>query len=370
MNILSIGTDREICKTGSDVQSRMMLYGPLVTELHLHCTIKNHAGKEKIAENIWIHPVTSWMKSISLCSKLIKKYKIDVIVSPDPFAKACFAMILAFVFRKKLLLSVYGGNIFDKNWKKLSVFNKIYSVIGRIIFKYADAIQTDGLETYDELKEKYGAKVFWKPMVPANIEAFLAIEKDSHLNIELKESDNFTKNKVSVLYVGRLIEQKNIPFLARVVREIRDKKLNETSFTIVGDGPLKHMLDGLDVKILSKLNREEIVERFRESDMLILTSYFEGFARVVMEAGLAGIPVVTTRVSGIQGIVENNVSGYVLEQGDEKGFIESVQELISNKNKRNEMGKAIREKAKSMLSIDMMIKKQKEVYDYLDIKQK
>jgi glycosyltransferase involved in cell wall biosynthesis len=359
MNILSIGTDREICKTGSDVQSRMMLYGPLVTELHLHCTIKNHAGEEKIAENIWIHPTTSWIRSIFLCAKIIKEKKIDVIVSPDPYAKAWISMLLVFIYRKKLLLSVYGGNIFDTNCKKLSIFNRIYSVIGRVVFTYADAIQTDGLETYNELKEKYGAKVFWKPMVPANIDAFLAIERDSN-----------TEAKVGVLYVGRLIEQKNIPFLARVIKEINNHNSDKVSFIIVGDGPSKHVLDGLDIEIFSKLSREEIVAKYKEADMLILTSYFEGFARVVMEAGLAGIPVVTTHVSGIQGIVENNESGYVLEQGDEKGFIESVQELISDKNKRNEMGKAIREKAKSMLSIDMMIKKQKEVYDYLDIKQK
>ncbi len=354
MNILNIGTDREILNPHSDVRERMLLYAPFVGEMHLHCTTKGKSREyhvEQIAENIWIYSAPSWVKSFSLLRKIIKERSIDVIVAPDPFAKAWIALLLAKLYRKRFLLSVYGGNIFDAHWKKLSVFNRIYSWLGRIVFNAADAIQTDGLETLDVLVQKYGKKVFWKPMVPANMHELLAIPRNAQ----------DIKVKPNILYVGRLIEQKNIPFLARVINALKD----QATFTIIGDGPLRDMLPHDDIRYFARQSREEIVERFAEADALILTSYFEGFARVMMEAALAGIPVITTRVSGIEGIVVNDVSGFVIEQGDEQGFIDALKLVIANVNKRTVMGQHIREIARTKLSTGMMTEKQKEVYDYL-----
>jgi glycosyltransferase involved in cell wall biosynthesis len=284
---------------------------------------------------------------------VIRKEKIDVIISPDPFAKAWVSMLLAFVFRKKLLLSVYGGNIFDPYWKKLSLINRVYSWVGRVVFNYAHAIQTDGLETFEILKKRYGKKVFWKPMVPMNLQDFLSIPRNTEAAVHA------TPN---ILYVGRLIEQKNIPLLVKIIKSLKGALV---TFTIVGDGPKSKLLKGLEVTRYAHQNRTEIVERFKEADMLILTSYFEGFARVIMEAALAGIPVVTTNVSGIQGIVEDGCSGYVIEQGNETAFLASVRTLIENASLRKHMGATIRQKARAMLSMELMEKKQKEVFDYL-----
>jgi glycosyltransferase involved in cell wall biosynthesis len=354
MNILNVGTDRAIADPKSDVRARMLLYAPFVNEMHLHYTDSSlkESKEEKIADNVYIYGIKSWKQSIPALKKIIRIKHIDTIVSPDPFKKGWVCMYLAWKYKIKLLLSVYGSNIFDPNWKKLSILNCIYSWFGRIVFNSADAIQTDGLETLDILVQKYGKKIFWKPMVPANINDLLAINRESN-----------NSNKLNVLYIGRLIEQKNIPFLVNVIKEVRTEN---TKFTVVGDGPMKHLLNGLDITHYEKQNREEIIERFKEADILILSSYFEGFARVIMEAALSGIPVVTTKVSGIQGIVIDTVSGYIFEQGDEKGFIEGVNKLISDANKRIMMGREIREKAKDMLSISMMIDKQRAIYTYLE----
>lgn len=349
MNVLFLGTDRAILDSESDVRSRLMIYVPLMNEMHIHCTSINvPINGERISENVWLYSVQSWWKSVSLLRKIMREKNIDVIVSPDPFGKAWIAMILAFVYRKKLLLSVYGGNIFDRHWKKLSIFNRIYTWLGRIVFSYADAIQTDGLETYDVLKQKYGQKVFWKPMVPTNINELFAINRE----------DQIGNIKPNILYVGRLIEQKNIPFLTRVINELKDK----VTFTVVGEGPLKDLLPIHDISYVSTQNRNEMVERFKEADIFILTSYFEGFARVIMEAAAAGLPIITTQVSGTKNIVDDS---YIFEQGSEKGFIEAIQVLVHDSMKRIKVGIDNRERARSMLSIDTMIEQQKKIFDYL-----
>ncbi|MEN9647355.1 MAG: hypothetical protein RLY57_159, partial [Candidatus Parcubacteria bacterium] len=244
MNILSIGTDREILQPRSDARARMVLYSPLVNEMYIHCTSRTAVSNEKIADNITVYAATSWFKSFSLIKNLIKEKHIDVIVSPDPFAKGWISMCFAWWYKKKFLLSVYGGNIFDPHWKKLSLWNRIYAWIGTVLFTHADAIQTDGLETYDFLKQKYGDKVFWKPMVPANRNELLAVQKN----------ENSTRTKSRVLYIGRLIEQKNIPFLTRVINEVHEC----VEVTVVGDGEMKKLLPLEYIQYFPKQSRTEI----------------------------------------------------------------------------------------------------------------
>lgn len=362
MKYLNIGCDKAILDSKSDVRQRIIEYAPLMEEFHIHTVtqtvIQGSETKIQIAPNEWVYPALSWFRSIFLCAEIIRENKIDVIISPDPFGRAWVSMLLAFVFSKKFLLSVYGGNIFDLYWKRLSIFNRIYSWIGRIVFWYADAIQTDGLETLDVLTKRYGKKVFWKPMVPANSNELVAIDRTVPTQ----------SLKPKILYVGRLIRQKNIPLLVKVIKEVNGSgELGKNAeFVVVGDGPEKHLLKDVNIKHYLQQSRSEIVERFKEADMLVITSHFEGFARVMMEAALAGIPVVTTKVSGVSGLIIDDVSGFVLEQGNEKGFIEAVMMLIENVNKRVIMGQKAREIAKVNLSVAMMTEKQKVVYDYLE----
>lgn len=373
MNILNIGNDTAICNPASDVRPRIIDYGKFVDEVYVHVALrqKDAVDEEQIASNVWICKVSSrnravrWIKSFFVCIKIIIRKKIDVIISPDPYAKGVLSLLFSKILRKKFLLCVYGSNIFDGHWQKLSVWNKLYSFIGRIVFYGADAIQTDGLETFDRLRSKYGEKVFYKPLVPQNIDLFFNISREKAL-----------KDSVEILYVGRLIEQKNIPLLVSTVETVVMNRPDQVRCTIIGNGPMrdhiqksfKKYIDNGTVTLIEEVSRSEMVEYFAKADIFLLTSYFEGFARVLMEAAASGVPIVTTRVSGVKNVIIENETGIVIEQGDVEGLANAVLKLIDDEPLRNAYGTRAREHCQSVVNYDDMLEKQKIVFEYLEDK--
>ncbi|MGM9475675.1 glycosyltransferase [Pedobacter sp. GSP4] len=72
------------------------------------------------------------------------------------------------------------------------------------------------------------------------------------------------------------------------------------------------------LKIIGEI--KNIHEVMVQHDLMVLSSYTEGFPNVVLEALTVGLPVVTFKVSGIPGLIIDGFNGYVLEQDDLTGF--------------------------------------------------
>lgn len=69
-----------------------------------------------------------------------------------------------------------------------------------------------------------------------------------------------------------------------------------------------------------------------------MPSLYEGFGLTAAEAMAAGLPVVGTRVDGLSEIIEDGVTGYILQVGDSQGLANVLIELISNAEKIKTMG--------------------------------
>jgi glycosyltransferase involved in cell wall biosynthesis len=286
------------------------------------------------------------------------------VISPGPYVSGFFAVILKVLFGCKYLLSVYASNIYDKNWMRQSWFRFIYRfTIGPIPFYLADSIQTDGLETVSDLRARFGDKVFLKVVVPKNIETFKEIQKEVNLS-----------NNTTFLFVGRMTGQKNLDFLSKLIRYFQNE--NGVFFRIVGDGKLrrKFIQDNQDLikvgKIIysEKLSRTEIIQEYKKSDVFILTSLYEGFARVSMEAAAAGLPIITTKVSGVDNLIKEGINGFVINQGDLNCFMEKMMILHKNHNLIFEMGNKSQELFKKNFSYSLTINQQKMIFNYLEKK--
>ena len=134
-------------------------------------------------------------------------------------------------------------------------------------------------------------------------------------------------SSIKLITVGRMVKQKNQEILIRIMKELT---LNEVSFhlDIVGEGPLRPHLESLSQSLgLSKLvtfhgkvnNPRELLER---ADIFILSSIYEGFGFVLLEAMDCALPIIAARNSAIPEVIGN--SGLMYETHSQQDLIEKV----------------------------------------------
>jgi glycosyltransferase involved in cell wall biosynthesis len=128
-------------------------------------------------------------------------------------------------------------------------------------------------------------------------------------------------------------------------------------WVLVGEGPelrrLQSLIEaaGLDpwVRCLGTRSRERMPSIFAEADVFVLASSYEGFARVLMEAAAAALPIVTTAVSGAEDAVASHETGWVVPVDAVDAFAEAVERLIVDSSERLQMGRAARAKVRREL---------------------
>lgn len=124
---------------------------------------------------------------------------------------------------------------------------------------------------------------------------------------QLRRSLGLAPTDVMVLSVTRLAPQKNLGMLADIARDVRER--SELRFVVVGEGPERASLqariaaEGSRVALLG--HRDDISDLLAAADVALLTSTWEARALVAQEALLAGVPLLSTRVGGIEELVGN-----------------------------------------------------------------
>ncbi|MFY4858282.1 glycosyltransferase family 4 protein [Aliarcobacter butzleri] len=134
------------------------------------------------------------------------------------------------------------------------------------------------------------------------------------------ESDEFV-----IIFVGRLIDIKNIPMLLKGFSLFLGQEKN-SKLIIIGDGnkkdDLKELVSSLNIKhnVLFKgnLEKDELGNYYNIADVCALTSHYDNFPNVLIEAMSFGVPCIGTNVGGIPSIIEDGVNGYIVNSNDEK----------------------------------------------------
>ncbi len=122
-----------------------------------------------------------------------------------------------------------------------------------------------------------------------------------------------------------------------IAGKCRDPKTYPGSYAIAD---LEAMIgDDRRIRYVDYVERPEDV--YHTSDIIVMPSRWqEPLGLINLEAGACRKPVVATRVGGIPEVVEDGVTGYLVEPGDVEGLARRIQELIDNPEQRRRMGEA------------------------------
>jgi glycosyltransferase involved in cell wall biosynthesis len=102
---------------------------------------------------------------------------------------------------------------------------------------------------------------------------------------------------------------------------------------------------------------------YQRADICVLTSDYEGTPNVLLEAMASGLPVVATNVGGIPDIVQDGVTGLVVERDDRDVLLAALAELVKDPTRRLEMGHRAREFVEAGHSLDRLPANLLNLYD-------
>ena len=150
-----------------------------------------------------------------------------------------------------------------------------------------------------------------------------------------------------VIFVGRLDPVKGAPLLVEAMAQVLAQH-PDARLTLVGDGPARALAEA-KAKSLGIANRVTfagfqsqgaVATLLEESDMLVLPSFAEGVPVVLMEAMASRLPVIASRVAGVQELVDDGVSGFAVPPGDVATLANRIGQLMADPSLAARMGQA------------------------------
>ena len=161
------------------------------------------------------------------------------------------------------------------------------------------------------------------------------------LGIFRKNKGNFRKkygvDGKMILFVGQPIPRKGPEYLVRSMKYVIEK-FPECKCVFIGYKPnaeiekLCHEL-GLEnnIMFIGFLEEEDKIDAYKEADVFVMPTLYEGFGIVFVEAMASGCPIITTNVAGVPEIVEDRKNGLLVKPKDETAIAKAVIKILSEK---------------------------------------
>jgi glycosyltransferase involved in cell wall biosynthesis len=188
-----------------------------------------------------------------------------------------------------------------------------------------------------------------------------------HSSINVKNIEISTVNHrqiFSILYVGSLQARKGVDDLLHAL--VHFSPPDPWQLTVIGDGPERRRLERLAmrlrisqrVRFLGAQPFEAVTLAYRDTHLVVVPSRYgrqgrtEGIPNVVIEALAHQRPVISTRVSGIPELVENGLTGLLVEPNDRVGLAEAIATVYRDRDAADRMAKRGRARIESEFDLE------------------
>jgi len=195
-----------------------------------------------------------------------------------------------------------------------------------------------------------------------------------HMGIELARfpepgpHDDSGDGTLRLLTVARLVEKKGVEYAIHAVAALRDATQRKIEYRILGDGPLRGDMERLicelevedSVQLVGEMDQGGVRDAMRDADIFVAPSVvaedgdMEGVPVSIMEAMACGLPVVSTRHSGIPELVHDGESGYLVRERDPLALARALTRLAGDAALRARMGVAGRHAVQRGYDLDAL----------------
>jgi len=307
----------------------------------------------------------SEIKTFWLIFKIVKKEKPDVLHLNSPKASGIGAVVGRILLMPNIIQTTHGWS-FNENRNLLSRF-LIY------IFSWITVTLCDKTIVIAKNEKKQALNMPFireskVALIRNGIEEIKYIEKnivrDALLNRISVSKESMTKETIWLGTISELHKNKGLKHIINALANIKTPFL----FFVIGEGEEREYLENLIMrngmqKKVFLVGFVDIANLYLKAfDIFTLTSIKEGLPYTLLEAGQAGLPIISSQIGGIPDIIDDGKNGLLNRKGDEKEIQKDIEYLILNPKVRAEFGKNIKQKIEKEFSVDQMLKKTLSLY--------
>ncbi len=268
----------------------------------------------------------------------VREFKPDVVHIFFGIPDGPIGWMLKRAYGLPYLISLRGADVPSSEVKRFAKQYKVLRPFIRWLWHDADALVavSNGLRSY-----AYETT----PDLPIEV-----IPNAIELSEFTPPRQRSTDHPVRLLFVGRLNAFKNVEALIDACCQLRANDVENFELQLVGEGERRSNLERLvvekgltkHVNFIGWVERGEIVNYYRQADLFVTATTWEGMPNTVLEGMACGLPVVATRASGLEELVRDGVNGYLVEINNPSLLADRLTELIDNPYERHRMGKESR----------------------------
>ena len=200
----------------------------------------------------------------------------------------------------------------------------------------------------------------------------MGIDVDEYVDNPVRQNED----TINILFVGRIARVRRIEILLQAVAKLPirfhltlvggEEKTSSLSKSGYLD-ELKKLCKNLNINdrvtFVGPVAQDELFNWYSKGDIFVYPSLYENFGQPILEAAAAGLPIISTPVGVAQEIITDNKTGFLFN-GDDQALTDRITQL-TDLSLRKEMGKALRERVRSLYGWEGIIKQYLNLYQSL-----
>ena len=288
-----------------------------------------------------------WIRMFFQVKKIVKKEKIEKIYVHHALPSGYVAYLCKKFFKIPYVVFFHGTDL------EVGLKRKARKI--KMVCSSAEKIAVSGEFLKKKLTDKIeGLENKIVILHPCPGDFFLQPAKQEEL--EVLRAKLALKGKKVLISVGRMADGKGFPHMIRLLPKILEKVPNLV-WLVVGDGPKKEeLIKEIQKNYLQNVARimgfvplSELPKYYQLADAFVLLTHKdeeseEGWGTAFLEAAASGLPVIAGRVGGVEEVVENLVTGILVDIYQDQGVVSAVSELLKNSDYAKQMGQAGRDR--------------------------
>jgi len=240
-------------------------------------------------------------------------------------------------------IHTFHGHLFDD--QSFSILQKtIIKAIERFLARRTDLLISVGKRVGEELRNQgIGKNKDWVSIAPG-VEALPTYDQN-----HARKSLDLPADGILVGWMARMAEVKNPYLLLKIAN-----RMTHVNFVMAGGGTLFEVIKKDAPENVFVIGWADAGKFWSAVDLSVSTSDNEGMPIALIEAQLAGIPVIATDVGSNAEVIADQITGFVTAK-NAKALVESIQTLIENSALMKKMGTAAKQRSEEEFSLKKMI---------------